>query len=173
LEGTARFISYILNYSDPYAPYYVQVMQQTMPGPEADIESTGSMESDDVPSGLDDDESSDPEAEDTEVLEASSGLDEGRDEDAGADEPAEADEDSSDAGVDFAEDDDDLVDSDDEVLIPSAFEPEDSEAVTGKRKPPENAREGGRKKRKIGALPTFASYEDYAKLIEEAPEEDL
>lgn len=170
MEGTARFISYTLSYSDPYAPYYVQVMQQTMPGPKADNESTGSMESDDVPSGFDDDES---EAEDAEALEASSGLDEGRDEDAGADEPAEADEDSSDAGVDFAEDDDDLVDSDDEVLIPSAFEPEDSEAVTGKRKPSENTREGGRKKRKIGALPTFASYEDYAKLIEEAPEEDL
>lgn len=152
-------------------------MQETMPGPKADLDlMEDSEDSDSIPSGLDDMSDSNAEEDVSGVEEDASEAVSASDD---ADEPdaVENDEDSSDA-VDFAEDEDDLIDSDadelDDQLIPSAFEPEDSEAVTGKRKPSEeDTQKGGRKKRKLGALPTFASYEDYAKLIEGAPEEDL
>ena len=48
----------------------------------------------------------------------------------------------------------------------------DSPTLGGKRK-----RKGGeeeqKKRKKVRSLPTFASYEDYAKLIEEGPEDDI
>lgn len=147
-------------------------MQQTMPGPKADLDLMGGSESDDIPYGLDDDDLSDLEGKDAKLPGTPREPSEDQDDD--ATEPAELDEDSSDAGVQFPEDDEDIVGSDEEVLIPSAFEPEDLEAVGEKRKPSEeDTQRAGRKKRKIGALPTFGSYEDYAKLIEEAPEENL
>ncbi|KAF8308582.1 CBF-domain-containing protein [Clavulina sp. PMI_390] len=169
-----------------------RVMQETMPGPKADLDLMED-DSDSIPSGLSDlddsegdDSDSDSEAlgvsgdeaepdedEEDEGIDVAEGVvdDEDEDEDAV---PQNDDSSSDDEPVDFAEDEDDLVSLNSEVLIPSAFEPEDSEAVTGKRKPHEDdTRKGGRKKRKLGALPTFASYEDYAKLIEDAPEEDL
>jgi hypothetical protein len=122
---------------------HVQVMQQTLP--RADLDLMGGSESDDIPDGLDDDNSSHSEVKDAEEPRTPSDAREDRDED--ATEPAEADEDSSGASVNFAEDDDDLVGSDKEVLIPSAFEPEDTAAVGGKRKPSEeDAQKGGRKK---------------------------
>ena len=140
-----------------------------MPGPKADLDLMGGSESDDIPYGLDDDDLSDLKGNDAKLPRTPS---EPSDDD--AIEPAELDEYTSDAGVQFPEDDEDIVGSDEEVLIPSAFEPEDLEAVGGKRKPSEEGTQrAGRKKRKIGALPTFGSYEDYAKLIEEAPEENL
>lgn len=151
-----------------------------MPGPKADLDlMEDSDDSDSIPSGLDDMSDLDEE-EGSGVEEDGPDADSAPDDNEDADEPddvANDDDDSSDA-VDFAEDEDDLIDFDaddfDDQLIPSAFEPEDSEAVTGKRKPAEeDTQKGGRKKRKLGALPTFASYEDYAKLIEGAPEEDI
>lgn len=152
------------DYCDSDAPYYVQVMQRTMPGPRADFEPVGDSESDDIPSDIDDHDSFDSEVD---TAETPGALSEDRSEMAGVG------GDSSDGGVDFAEGDDDLIDLD-EVVVPSP-ESEDPEAVSGKRKPSHgDTQEGGRKKkRKNGALPTFASYEDYAKLIEGAPEEDI
>lgn len=146
-----------------------------MPGPKADLDLMEDSESDDIPSGLDDDDDDELLEESELGVEVSNEDEDGEeDEDDSVAAPNAEDDSSDDEDVDFAEDEDDLVDLDDEVLIPSAFEPEDSEAVSGKRKPTqEDTQKGGRKKRKLGALPTFASYEDYAKLIEEAPEEDL
>lgn len=145
-----------------------------MPGPKVDLDMVDDDDSDSIPSGLDDSDSdSDDDAEDDKLPSDADSDEDAIEEDSDADGQI-PDDSSSGSEVDFAEDADDIVASDDEVLIPSVFEPEDSEAVSGKRKPSaEDTQKGGRKKRRIGALPTFASYEDYAKLIEEAPEEDL
>ena len=43
-----------------------------------------------------------------------------------------------------------------------------------KRKLKEPEKEDGRtRKKKLRALPTFASYEDYARMIEDGPEENI
>lgn len=47
-----------------------------------------------------------------------------------------------------------------------------SSALGGKRKR-KGGKEEQKKRRKVRSLPTFASYEDYAKLIEEGPEDDI
>lgn len=47
-----------------------------------------------------------------------------------------------------------------------------SPALGGKRKR-KGDKEGQNKRKKVRSLPTFASYEDYAKLIEEGPEDDI
>lgn len=157
-------------------------MQETMPGPKADLDLMEDSDSDSIPSGLDelDSESDDEPVEeqdnvDIENLSEVGSVSEDIEDDDEDDDEAQphADDTSSDEEpVDFGEDEDDLLDL--SQLPESAFEPEDSEAVTGKRKPfEEDTQKGGRKKRRIGQLPTFASYEDYAKLIEDAPEEDL
>lgn len=156
-----------------------------MPGPKADLDLMEDSDSDSIPSGLDDmtsddedeqveDENDDDAQEISDVGSASEDVedDDDSDDDDETAQPHADDTSSDEEPVDFGEDEDDLLDL--SQLPESAFEPEDSEAVTGKRKPvEEDTRKGGRKKRRIGQLPTFASYEDYAKLIEEAPEEDL
>ena len=128
--------------------------------------------SDDIPSGLDGDANSG--SDDDSVSEDNGDGTEGEASELSGLEP----DDGEAEGSDFAEDDVDLIDLEDEAPadIPwtSAFEPEDSELVTGKRKPhTEDTQKGGRKRRKLAQLPTFASYEDYAKMIEEGPEDDI
>jgi ribosome biogenesis protein MAK21 len=160
-------------------------MQQTMPGPKTDLD-VGEHSSDDIPSGLEDD--SDESITDNgpdnvlEATEADDGEDATEDDAIGLTDTTHEDADShfednsdEDETPDFAEDDDDLVDLEaDEPEDFSVFEPEDSENVSGKRKPSkEDMQKGGRKRRKLGQLPTFASYEDYAKLIEDGPEDDI
>lgn len=154
-------------------------MQETMPGPKADLDLMEDS-SDDLPSGLseldadsDDDEGSEAGSDVGVDLEAAGSAAGNDDEDEDIDVIPSDEEDGS--GVsEFAEDEEDLIDLDEEIPFESAFEPEDSENVSGKRKPTaEDTQKGGRKRRKLGQLPTFASYEDYAKLIEEGPEDDI
>ena len=142
-----------------------------MPGPRADLDE---MEegSDDIPSGLDSDSNNGGDSDDV-------SEDNGDDMEGEASGHSGSELEGKEAeGSDFAEDDEDLINLEDEVSadIPwsSAFEPENSEYVTGKRKPhTEDTQKGGRKRRKLAQLPTFASYEDYAKMIEEGPEDDI
>ena len=166
-----------------------KAMKRTMPGPQADL---GLMEddsdSDSIPSAMD---SSDEEALGSQISADSHSVD--MEDEAGSEEARDLD------GIEGVEDEgrseeENLVESDVDLIalsdvelpdagyepgldleaLPSAFEPEDSEAVLGVRRPhPEDMRKGGRKKRKVGQLPTFASYDDYAKLIEEDPEDDI
>lgn len=80
---------------------------------------------------------------------------------------------------DMLEDEDDLIgldelgqsDSDDDEEASSGWG-----GVSGRKRKQSKDEEGDKKKKKrkkMGSLPTFASYADYAKLIDEAPEEDL
>ncbi|GMK56607.1 hypothetical protein CspeluHIS016_0304470 [Cutaneotrichosporon spelunceum] len=67
----------------------------------------------------------------------------------------------------FAEDDDDLISLDempDEVLNADSDEEEEEDAAAGAKRKRREERKERRKKRK--EMPAFASYEDYAKLIE-------
>jgi len=91
--------------------------------------------------------------------------------------------------LDFSEDENDLVsdvDGDDPtglVECPSgssdAEDEQDGEwqGFGSERKTPKRKREldsdHGEKRRKLRALPTFASYEDYATMIENSKEEDI
>ena len=43
----------------------------------------------------------------------------------------------------------------------------------GEKRKRKGDEEGQKKRKKVRSLPTFASYEDYAKLIEEGPEDDI
>jgi ribosome biogenesis protein MAK21 len=43
----------------------------------------------------------------------------------------------------------------------------------GEKRKRKGGKEGQKKRKKVRSLPTFASYEDYAKLIEEGPEDDI
>lgn len=132
-------------------------------------------DSDDVPSGLDDDS----------------------DEDVGEGDEDDEEEEAGDGRVDDEDDDDDdalsMVEaSDAEDLIPldedapdglieydgSDAEEDDEEwggigggAASKKRK--RGGEEDRKKRKKLRSLPTFASYEDYAKLIEDGPEDDI
>lgn len=127
-------------------------------------------DSDDLPDGLDDDSDAD---------EGEGGEEEDEDEDA--------------SRVEDEDDDDDVLSmveaSDAEDLIPfdeadglieydgSGAEEEEEEwggidgGASKKRK--RGGDEEGKKRKKLRSLPTFASYEDYAKLIEEGPEDDI
>jgi len=149
-------------------------MKRTMPGPRADLDEMDG-DSDDIPDGLDSDANNNSDDDSDSASEEESDNTEGE-----ANEPSGSELDDNDGagGSDFAEDDVDLIDLEEDAPgdIPwtSAFEPEDSEQATGKRKPHvEDTQKGGRKRRKLAQLPTFASYEDYAKLIEEGPDDDI
>lgn len=145
-----------------------------MPGPDADLDISDD-DSDELPSGLSDLDDSDSDA----------GSDPGVPMPGGSDSEEmelldlEADgNDPSDSDSALEEDEDDLIalsdEAPDDIPHQSAFEPEDSEAVSGKRKPAAaDTQKGGRKKRRLGQLPTFASYEDYAEMIENGPEDDI
>lgn len=129
------------------------------------------MESDDSPSGLDDD--------DKELDASLNSSDE--DEDEMQQEDAEQ---SDDLALAEGSDNEDLIDLDEEVpggLVD--YDGSDTENApneqewTGlnggqKRKRGDEKRAQGKRK-KLRSLPTFASYEDYAKMIDEGPEDDI
>jgi ribosome biogenesis protein MAK21 len=103
----------------------------------------------------------------------------------GLDSSNESAETPDDDGLSLAEasDADDLVDLDDDVPIGiienDSVNDSDADEWSGvegsyhqKRKRTAKA-EHDRKRRKLRSLPTFASYEEYARLIEEGPEDDI
>ncbi|RDX44650.1 CBF-domain-containing protein [Lentinus brumalis] len=157
-----------------------KAMKATMPAElEDDDLMEDSDESDDVPSDLDD--VSDEEAE--EEVDA--------DEDEDKDEASDAENDADDADAfSLVEESDaeDLLPLDAEVPMGLIdFDGSDSEgeaeaeewggissepaAKGGKRKRDEDGKKAQRKK--LRSLPTFASYEDYAKLIDDGPEDNI
>ena len=73
--------------------------------------------------------------------------------------------------IDWPGDEDDALDGENEDDEWTGFGG-GSSALGGKRKR-DRGREEQRKRKKVRSLPTFASYEDYAKLIEEGPEDDI
>ncbi|KAG9047058.1 hypothetical protein FS837_003144 [Tulasnella sp. UAMH 9824] len=79
--------------------------------------------------------------------------------------------DGSDSLGDMLEHEDDLIPFDEDA---SQDEGEWGGLSESKKRKNNKETEGGRgKKRRLAGVPTFASYEDYAKMIDEAPEEDL
>ena len=131
-------------------------------------------------------------------LEGSEGWSDVDDDDDDSDAEGQPDEGSSDTDdLSFAEgsDAEDLIDLDDEVPeelleYPGSDSDVDDEvsgadeewavfgdaaddANTKKRKRGAAKDDGKQKKKKLRSLPTFASYEDYAKMIEEGPEDDV
>jgi len=110
----------------------------------------------------------------------------GGDRDSGSDHENDQDSDDSTEIVSLVEgsDDEDLIPLDPEELIEydgsdagdsgtdGAVDREEEWDGIGKRKrAKENENENGRKKKR--SLPMFASYEDYARLIEQGPEDDI
>ncbi|CAE7156017.1 unnamed protein product, partial [Rhizoctonia solani] len=136
-----------------------KAMQSSMP----ELQNAGD-DSDGIPSGLDDisdddDESKDSDADHTEDSDA--------EDDASVQSGGMPDDlDGSDEDVEFAEDLDDLIE-----LSGGDASSSDEEPVQGKRKKSATGDKG--EKRKKPRLPTFASAEDYAKMIDEAPEDDI
>lgn len=155
-------------------------MKATMP---ADLEDDDLMqdsdedddESDDVPSDLDSESGEEVEADDDDAAEAESD---------------EEGEEANDDALSLVEDSDaeDLLPLDTEVPMgliefdgpegEDADEGEEwggisatAEQPNGKRKRDDGGRRAQRKK--LRALPTFASYEDYAKMIEDGPEDNI
>ncbi|KAH9840749.1 CBF-domain-containing protein [Rhodofomes roseus] len=156
-----------------------------------DSEDDAAADDDEIPSGLDDDDESASDLEDLDGNDvdavgddasASSGDDEGdlgeRDEDSAADEDAFSLAEASDA--------EDLITLDADMPVglleydgSDASDPEeeewngiDADQSVKKRKRVEEDGKKGRKK-KLRSLPTFASYEDYARMIEDGPEDNL
>ncbi len=134
-------------------------------------------DSDDVPSDLDAEDSGDEEAEENEDEDAS--------EKAESEKEDQVDDDDALSMVE-ASDAEDLIDLDEDApdgLI--EFDGSESEggeeewggisgAVTNKKRKRGGEEESKRsKKKKLRSLPTFASYEDYAKLIEDGPEDNI
>ena len=159
-------------------------MKATMPSELQDDDlMVDSDESDDVPSGLDDVSSADDESDDEEASEDEP-SDVGRDDEDDGDEDAFSLVEGSDA--------EDLLSLDADVPM-GLIEYDGSDAgesegeagnqneewggiasgpeKKGKRKREEDGKKAQRKK--LRSLPTFASYEDYAKLIEDGPEDNL
>lgn len=127
--------------------------------------------------------------EDSDSDDLPSNLDDGENEESNSDDSTGDDNDNGDHSdaLSLAEgsDNDDLLDLDDDIpagLIDYAGS--DAESAAGeddnwsgfeggqKRKRGEENKDRGRRK-KLRSLPTFASYEDYAKMIEEGPEDDI
>lgn len=157
--------------SDPEEDEVWKAMQASMPDAGDDLGiSEDSSDGEDV--DYSDDEEEGEGAEEGEETAEESG-DEDEDE---ADEEEEQGEDSDSDGSDFPDfddDEDDLIPLDempDEVLgsEPEAEEEED-EIAGAKRKRKEERKERKKKRRE---MPAFASYEDYAALIEQAGDED-
>lgn len=158
-------------------------MKASMP---AELDDDDLMEdSDSAPSGLEDDEEQDENEFEDEPEDESEG-EENQDEDEDEDEDdREEDEDEGD-GFDLAEasDAEDLLPLDADVPT-GLIEFDGSDAEDGgaeeewggvgdgavkKRKRGDNDKN---KRKKLKSLPTFASYEDYAKLIEDGPEDNI
>ena len=130
-------------------------------------------------------------------LEGSEGWSDVDDEDDsdGEGRPDEGGSDSDDLSFAEGSDAEDLIDLDDDVPegllgypgsdsdvndeVPNAdeewsgFGDAADDANTKKRKRGAAKDDGKQKKKKLRSLPTFASYEDYAKMIEEGPEDDV
>ncbi|KIJ67296.1 hypothetical protein HYDPIDRAFT_25763 [Hydnomerulius pinastri MD-312] len=146
-----------------------KAMQATMPREDGD-EALMEEDSDDMPSDLD-------VASDLDDLEDDGG--EGDGEDASE---AEEDENESEDGISLAEgsDDEDLLALDNmpdglvEYHGSGAEDGEEEEwgGLGGGDKRKRNDKAEGRRKKKR-SLPTFASYDDYAKMIEDGPEDDI
>lgn len=98
------------------------------------------------------------------------------------------DDDDEDLSLAEGSDADDLIDLDDDipeglVEYPGSESGEgDSEGGewtgfgggdAGTKRKRGGKHDDGKKKKKLRSLPTFASYEDYAKMIEEGPEDDI
>jgi len=147
--------------------------------------------------GISDDEDSVPSdlGEDDDSL---GGLDDSGDSVGDAEEPSEVDEDEDDDKFSLVEssDADDLIPLDEteafafkDGLIDwpgdgsnsSDGENEDDEwtgfgggsPTLGKKRKRKGEKDEQEKRKKVRSLPTFVSYEDYAKLIEEGPEDDI
>ncbi|KAI0631606.1 CBF/Mak21 family-domain-containing protein [Trametes polyzona] len=158
-----------------------KAMKATMP---ADLEDDDLMEdsdeSDDVPSDLDDLES-DAEGEDNEVESAAAQDDEEDEDEAEGDDDAFSLVEGSDA--------EDLLPLDAEVPMglidydgsdASEGEGDEDEAwggISSSKEQQKGKRKRGEDKKaqrkKLRSLPTFASYEDYAKMIEDGPEDNI
>ncbi|QRV98202.1 ribosome biogenesis protein [Ceratobasidium sp. AG-Ba] len=143
-----------------------KAMQSSMP----ELQHAGD-DSDSIPSGLDDisDGSSSDGSEDSDVGQVEEEDDESESEAptdgsvAGGQMPNDLG-DSSDDEIDFAEDEGDLIE------LSEGEDVSEEEPSHGKRKKSNKDEEKQKKRRK---LPTFASAEDYAKMIDEAPEDDI
>ncbi|KAJ1306210.1 hypothetical protein OPQ81_010918 [Rhizoctonia solani] len=138
-----------------------KAMQSSMP----ELQNAGD-DSDDLPSGLDDMSDDDSDGSD----DGEAGQDD--DSDAGEDVSIEGgsmpdDLGDSDEELEFAEDPDDLIE-----LSGGDGSSSDEEPVEGKRKK-SSAADKREKRKKLRRLPTFASAEDYAKMIDEGPEDDI
>jgi len=152
-------------------------MQANMPKEVGDSGLMEDTDSDEPPSGLDDGDD-----KDNENLNADSNLNDENESDTEDDGHTEH---SDDISLAEGSDDDDLIDLD-EVLPEGLIDydgsdteetPEDEEEWTGfgrgqKRKRAGEQKGCGRRK-KLRSLPTFASYEEYAKMIDEGPEDDI
>jgi len=130
-------------------------MKKSMPKADADI----SEDDDSIPADLDDDDE-ESSGEDEDALSVSDQL-------------SEVDEGSS---ILELEEDEDLLDLADVFSQGSSpSENEDWSGVdpsAGEKRKQEDSSSAGRKKRRIN-LPTFASYEDYATLIDNSPEDHI
>lgn len=129
----------------------------------------------------------DVDSDESEELHISEDEDEDEDEqisskEASDEEADSADDSGSDAGLNFEEEEDDLVGSNDEApdgLLHFSSEDEPGEwggigtTVLGKRKGKAEETTGKKKKRKLRDLPLFASFEDYEGLIDAEPEDNL
>jgi ribosome biogenesis protein MAK21 len=149
-------------------------MQATIPKEAGDSDDMEDSDSDDPPSRLDVDEA--------EALGATSNSSDDNQSEAQKDDHPEHSD-----GLSLAEgsDNDDLIDLDDELpegLIDydgsdAEDASEDEEEWPGlgggqKRKRADEKKNHGQRK-KLRSLPTFASYEDYARMIDDGPEDDI
>ncbi|GJE90310.1 CBF-domain-containing protein [Phanerochaete sordida] len=127
-------------------------------------------DSDDLPDGLDDD---------SDIDEGEGGGEEDEDEDVSRVEDEDDDEDV--LSMVEASDAEDLIpfDEADGLIEYDGSDAEEEEAEWGgidggaSKKRKRGGDEEGKKRKKLRSLPTFASYEDYAKLIEDGPEDDI
>ncbi|KAH9946569.1 CBF-domain-containing protein [Amylocystis lapponica] len=153
-----------------------KVMKASMPAELQDADLLG--DSDDLPSELDEDESDD---------DADAG-DESGEEDIQKTEEDNSGEESDALSLAEASDADDLLSLDAEVPMglieydgsdrPDVEQDEEEEwgGISGTDSKPKKRKRGedGKERRKrLRALPTFASYEDYAKMIEDGPEDNV
>ncbi|EJD44509.1 CBF-domain-containing protein [Auricularia subglabra TFB-10046 SS5] len=124
-----------------------------------------------------DDEESGAEGEDDE--EAASAEDES------AEERPSDQEDDSEGGMEFMEEDDDVMGDDELIDLADIMPSEDEEGEEGewggidaaeqgkKRKRGKEEETGKKKKKRLRDLPTFATYEDYERMIDETPEDNI
>ena len=139
-----------------------KVMQATMPKEAGDNDLMEDSDSDDVVSGTGDngsieaDEMLDEDAEHSDALSLA--------EDSGNEDLLDLDDELPNGLIDY-----DASDSDEDG---NGYEWQGVGATINKRKRDDETRSHSRRK-KLRSLPTFASYEDYAKLIDQGPEDDI